>query len=171
MSLTSRQRATFNAAMCLIHDSGHDVAAVERDIQARLGNGTRPRKAYEGALNNFVARTPSMLATLQRTMKLIEASDDRTVARYNVALSRYIETGDESSMNEIAPMIAEDMTALAARNGETVPDFPPELDAMIAAGTAAATPPLTEMFGNPANAAPATFQFAASGAAKVIGTE
>lgn len=156
MSLTTRQRATFNAAMCLIHDNGHDVAAVERDIQARLGNGTPPRKAYEGALNSFVARTPSMLATLQRTTKLIEASDDRTIAQYNVALSRYIETGDESGMTALAPMIAEDMTALAVRNGDIVPDFPAELDAIIAADTAPAAPPLTETFGNPVNAPPAT---------------
>ncbi len=155
MSLTTRQRATFNAAMCLIQDSGHDVAAVNRDVQMRLANGTPPRKAYEGALNNFVGRTPSMLAPLQRATKLIDASDDRTVARYNVSLSRYIETGDDSGMTELAPMIAQDMTALAARDGGTVPNFPPELDAMIAS-TAITAAPLTETFCNPVNAPPAT---------------
>lgn len=160
MSLTQRQRVTFNAAMCLIHDRGHDVAAVELDIQARLGNGTPPRKAYEGALNSFAARTPSMLAPLQRTAKLIEVSDDRTVAQYSVALSRYIETGDQSGMDALAPMIAQDMATLAARNGEIMPDIPTELDTMIAANAAPASPPPTETFGNPVIAPPATFAFA-----------
>lgn len=159
MSLTQRQRTMFNAAMCIIHDSGHDVAAVERDIQSRLGNGTPPRKAYEGALNSFAARTPSMLAPLQRTTKLVEASDDRTVAQYSVALSRYIETGDQSGMDALAPMIAQDMATLAACNGDTVPDMPEELDAMIAERDATVSPPLTETFGNPVNAPPATFAF------------
>jgi hypothetical protein len=153
MSLSSRQRATFKAALCLIRDSGHDVAAVNRDIQTRLGMGTPPRKAYEGALNGFVARTPGMLAPLQRAAKLIEASDDRTVARYNVALSRYIETGDDSAVNELAPMVAQDMVALAVRTGEAAPDIPRELEAIMVRDTAT-EPPLTERFGNPVNAPP-----------------
>jgi len=158
MSLTRKQTATFNAALALIHSNGHDVHAVTRDVQARIGNGTPPKLAYERALNAFVDRQPDMLAPLQRTTKLIEASDDRTVAKYNVALSRYIETGDEGVMAGLATMIAQDVAQLAARTGETAPDMPAEIADMIAAERAAVPAKATDLYANGSQGLPAHAQ-------------
>ena len=52
-----------------------------------------------------------MLRPLQQ-VTLIEASNIATVARYNVALRQYIETGDDSALNGLVPMIAQDMVDL-----------------------------------------------------------
>ena len=154
MNLTRKQTATYNAALCMILDHGHDLGAVTREVDARVRNGTPPRQAYERALNNFVDRTPSMLAPLQQVTKLIEASSIGTVAQYNVALSRYIETGDDSSLRALAPMIAQDMTDLAARNGEAAPEFSEEMDGLIANAPQPSAP---------ASAHPATFRFVSPG--------
>lgn len=131
MSLTRRQTATYNAALCIIHDSGYDANGVTQQAQAIMATGVPASRAYERALNSFVDRTPDMLSPLQRVTRLIEATDDRTVAQYNVALSQYIETGDASAVEAIAGVIAQDMATLAASSGEEAPEFPPEIQSLL----------------------------------------
>lgn len=150
MSLTRRQTATYNAALCIIHDSGHDANAVTQQAQAIMATGVPASRAYERALNSFVDRTPDMLSPLQRATRLIEATDDRTVAQYNVALSRYIDTGDPSAVEAIAGVIAQDMAALAASNGEEAPEFSPEIQALLVQTEATpAAPVATDRFSPP----------------------
>lgn len=150
MSLTRRQTATYNAALCIIHDSGYDASSITRQAQEIMATGVPASRAYERALNSFVDRTPDMLSPLQRVTRLIEATDDRTVAHYNVALSRYIETGDASAVEAIAGVIAQDMAALAASNGEAAPEFPPEIQALLVQPEATLTAPdVTDRFSPP----------------------
>lgn len=155
MSLSRKQTAKVAAALCLIKDMGHDLAAVSREVGARLRNGTPAQRAYQDSLNSFAGRHPSMLRPLQQATKLIEASSIATVARYNVALRQYIETGDDSALNGLVPLIAQDMVDLADHTGETAPEFSAELDSAIS-GEA---PPQDAA---PAGTAPipATFAFA-----------
>lgn len=162
MSMSRKQKATFNAALCMILDGGHDLAAVTRDIDLAISIGTPPQLAYARALSRFVERTPSMLAPLQSIVKLIDASSPRTVGEYNLALSHYIETGDDSALRALAPTIARDMTELAARTGQAAPQFSDEMDALVAAAHAAdagEAPPPTPAQGE-ASDGPAPFQFA-----------
>jgi hypothetical protein len=127
MSLTVKQRTKINAALCTIHDSGHDASAVTALARTIMATGVGPNTAYERALNTFADNNPAMLPVLSKIVRLVEASDVRTVAQYDAALSNYIATGDDSGLTALAPMIAEDMTALAIRNGEEPPEFDPEL--------------------------------------------
>lgn len=136
MSLTRRQTARFNAALCMLHDLGHDVSPITGEIRTLVGIGTPDASAFARALNRFVDANPSTAAPLRQITRLIDASDDRTVARYNIALDSYIATGDDSDLRSIAPNIARDMVELAARHGEPVPEIPPEIEAMMQAETA-----------------------------------
>jgi len=134
MTLTVKQRAKINAALCLIHDNGHDASAITAMARHMIGNGADPRSAYTQALNTFADTNPGMLPALSKVVGLVEASDDATVAQYDAALSSYIQSGDDSAVRALAPMIAQDMATLAARNGEAAPEFSAEFQ------EAAATP-------------------------------
>lgn len=157
-NLSRKQRATFNAALCLILDKGHDLESVTREVETAISIGTPPNLAYSRAINRFVERTPSMLAPLQSIVKLIDASSPRTIGKYNLALSHYIETGDDSSLRALAPMIASDMTQLASITGQPAPQFSDEMDALVAAQTGAPAPTPAPAQGE-GGAIPATFQF------------
>lgn len=126
MTLTPKQRAKINAALCLIHDNGHNANAVTSMARSIMAGGADPRSAYERALNTFAETNPALLPALSKVVGLVEASDDDTVAKYDAALSSYIETGDDSAVRSLAPMIAQDMTTLATRNGEQPPEFAQE---------------------------------------------
>lgn len=138
MSPTRQQVATFNAALCLIHDHGHDAAAVTRDAKACLAIGTPAGQAFERTIAAFVARVPSMAAPIKQTANLIAAADERSLAGYNLALTAYLETGDDTQLRGLAPDIATDMMALATRTGEAPPEFSAEMDSIMAG---AAAPP------------------------------
>jgi hypothetical protein len=124
-----------------------------------MQSGVPVSTAFQRALNGFVDRTPGMLEPLQRITRVIEASDDFTVARYNVAMSKYIETGDESGINAVAPIMAKDMMTLAKQQGEAPPEFTPQMNGLLAGeivspDAQANAPQITE----------ASFSFAAPGA-------
>lgn len=138
MTLTVKQRAKINAALCFIHDNGHDASTITAMARSTLSNGSDPRSAYEKALNAFADANPALLPALSKVVGLIEASDDATAAQYDIALSGYIQSGDDSAVRALAPMIAQDMAALAARRGEAAPEFSPEFQE--AAATALAQP-------------------------------
>lgn len=118
MTLTARQRTKINAALCLLHDNGHDASAVIGMANRLVQDGKDPRSAYEAALNTFLSTEPAMLPTVSKVLKLVDASDDKTVDQYDAALSEYVSTGDDTNLNALAPMIAEDSIALALRDGE-----------------------------------------------------
>lgn len=118
MKLNSRDRAKVNAALVLIRDQGHDVSEVTRVAEALINSGTPPRKAYERGFNKFVERVPTFHAPLQRLGQLIEASDHQTLAKYNVALSRYIETGEASHLQAVMPTVQQDMATMAQQTGD-----------------------------------------------------
>lgn len=160
MNLTRKDAAKVAAGLLEIRGRGHDAAAVQREATMRMQNGTPAKVAYTAAFNNFVARTPSMAAPIRQVGKLIEAGSVSTVAKYNVALRQYIETGDDSAIASLVPDIVKEATALARRNGDTPPDFGPEADALVAASNAPATPPPTEVYVNSSQARPASFAFA-----------
>lgn len=126
MTLSIKQRAKINAALCLIHDNGHDANGITAAARNFIASGIDARTAYERALNAFADANPQLLPALSRVVGLIEASDDATTAQYDAALSTYIQTGDDSAARALAPMIARDMTALAARTGQEAPTFSPE---------------------------------------------
>lgn len=162
MTLTVRQRAKINAALCMIHDSGHDASTITALARGMMGGGMEPRLAYQRALNRFAESVPGMLPNLQRVVGLVEASDDATVAKYDVAISSYIETGDDTAMRSLAPIIAKDMTELANRNGQEPPTFSDEFQAM-------AAQPVRQMFAfedGPANPAQAETWTGHEGAAQ-----
>jgi hypothetical protein len=66
----------------------------------------------------FIQTEPALLPTINKAHALVDASDEASVDKYDAALSDYVTTGDNSSLNSLAPMIAEDSLALAVKNGE-----------------------------------------------------
>jgi len=118
MSLSKRDQAKVRAALVMIQDAGQDVGEVTRTAQAIINTGTPARQAWERTMNNFVERVPSFRAPLQRLGQLVDATDDRTIASYNVALSRYIDTGDRSSLQTLLPTVQQDMATMAQVTGD-----------------------------------------------------
>ena len=118
MAVTNKQRVKINAALSMIHSQGYDpqhVVAWAADYQRK---GFDQRRAYEQAINEFVAGQPALAAPLGKITRLVEASDANTVAQYGAALDTYIATGDGSAIDALGPMIATDSVALAVKNGE-----------------------------------------------------
>src|SRR5437868_11295854 len=118
MTLSIKQRAKVNAALCIIHDEGGNANAVTEMARTLTGTGLNSVKAYERALNDYVASNPTLGTAIGKVVNLIEASSPATVARYDEAITGYINTGDDSALVALAPMIAEDSIALAIHNGE-----------------------------------------------------
>ena len=118
MSLTKRETAKVNAALLEIHHAGIDTGEVTNVAKALLNTGPPPRQAYETAFNKFAANRPDFRASLMRIGQLIEATDLPTLARYNVAMARYIETGDYDEFAKIAPEVQQDLSAMAERTGD-----------------------------------------------------
>lgn len=118
MGLTTKQRVKVNAALSLIYAQGYDAETVINWAKEYAANGYDARRAYERALNDFGNSQPDAMAGLSKVTRLVEASDAATVAKYDVALSAYIATGDGSQLTALAPMIAQDSVALAVKNGE-----------------------------------------------------
>ncbi|MDE2442573.1 MAG: hypothetical protein KGP14_16275, partial [Betaproteobacteria bacterium] len=111
-----------NAALCLLHDNGHDAKAVIQLANQLVQDGNDTRSAYEMALNAYLSHDPAMLPTVAKVMKLVDASDDGTVDQYDAALSTYVSTGKDTELAALAPMIAQDSLALAVRDGEITPE-------------------------------------------------
>lgn len=118
MTLTPRQRTKINAALCLLDDNGYDAQTVIHMATQLNKDGKDHRTAYETALNAYLAEEPDIFPAISKALRLVDASDDATVDQYDAALSVYATTGDDSSLNALAPMIAQDSLALALREGE-----------------------------------------------------
>jgi hypothetical protein len=124
MAVTDKQRVKINAALSMIHSQGYDAQTVVNWAKEYQGKGYDQRRAYEQALNEFIGGQPELAAPLGKITRLVEASDAPTVSQYDQALSTYIQTGDDSALTALAPMIARDSVALAVKQGElTAPDI------------------------------------------------
>ena len=137
-ALTDKQRVKVNAALTIIHGHGHghSPAAVTQQARELMAIDHPARSAYEQALNTFAQRLPSIGGAIAKVAQLIEASDGPTVAQYDSALSLYIQTGDNSGIAALEPMIVADATALAIRAGESTADALAGLTIDDALGTA-----------------------------------
>jgi hypothetical protein len=150
-ALTHKQRVKVNAALASIHAHGHDASAVTGLAKQLQASGHDARSSFEFALNRFADSNPDMGDMLGKITRLVEASDAATVHWYDQALGHYNQTGDDSGISALAPMIAQDSVALAIRSGEmseadlatdgleTALGFAPS-DAMVHAATAAPAP-------------------------------
>lgn len=116
--LTNRQRVKVNAALSLIYAEGYDAQTVHNWASEYKGQGYPPAKAFERALNEFVAGQPEVGAAIGKITRLIHASDDATVAKYDQALNEYIATGNDAAISALGPMMAQDSVALSVRSGE-----------------------------------------------------
>lgn len=135
-ALTNQQRVKVNAALTIIHGHGFDPATVSKSARELIAIGHPARSAYEQALNTFAERQPGIGGAIAKVTRLIDASDPDTVARYDAALSLYIQTGDNSGIAALEPMIVADATALAIRSGESTADALAGLTIDDALGTA-----------------------------------
>lgn len=117
-ALTPRQAIKVKAALSLISVHGHNPRTVQQAAQAEIAKGYPANIAYKTALDGFIARVPAMGNTLHTAVDLIHSSDDATVALYDKALTAYNNSGDESHLDSLAPMILEDAKALAISKGE-----------------------------------------------------
>lgn len=117
-ALTPRQAVKVKAALSLIAVHGHNPRAVQKQAQDELAKGLPANIAYKNALDAFANRVPALRDTLHIAVDLIHNSDDATVALYDKALTAYNNSGDESHLDSLAPMILEDAKALAISKGE-----------------------------------------------------
>lgn len=117
-ALTPRQAIKVKAALSLIAVHGHNPRTVQQAATAELAKGYPANIAYKNAIDGFIARVPAMGNTLHLAVDLIHNSDDATVALYDKALTEYNNTGDDSCLDGLAPMILEDAKALAIAKGE-----------------------------------------------------
>lgn len=117
-ALTPRQAIKVKAALSLIAVHGHNPRTVQKQAQDELAKGYPANVAYKTAIDGFIARVPAMGNTLHTAVDLIHHSDDATVSLYDKALTAYNNSGDESHLDSLAPMILEDAKALAISKGE-----------------------------------------------------
>lgn len=117
-ALNPRQAIKVKAALSLIAVHGHNPRTVQKEAQDQLAKGYPANIAYKNALDAFAARVPALRDTLHIAVNLIHNSDDATVALYDKALTAYNNSGDESHLDSLAPMILEDAKALAVSKGE-----------------------------------------------------
>jgi hypothetical protein len=117
-ALTPRQTIKVKAALSLIAVHGHNPRTVQQQANAELAKGLPANVAYKNAIDAFTARVPALKDTLEIAVDLIHNSDDATVSLYDKALTAYNNSGDESHLDSLAPMILEDAKALAISKGE-----------------------------------------------------
>jgi hypothetical protein len=117
-ALTPRQTIKVKAALSLIAVHGHNPRTVQQQANADLAKGFPANVAYKNAIDAFTARVPALKDTLEIAVDLIHNSDDATVSMYDKALTAYNNSGDESHLDSLAPMILEDAKALAISKGE-----------------------------------------------------
>lgn len=118
MRLGTRERVKINAGLLAIHSEGYDPEAVTRVAEAMMNNGTPALAAYAHAFRQFSQSVPALAPGLQRIGQLVDATDDRTIAGYDLALTRYIDSGDPAALEPIAATVESDLQAMAERTGD-----------------------------------------------------
>ncbi|GEM_PF-2467831 len=117
-ALNPRQAIKVKAALSLIAVHGHNPRTVQKQAQDAIAKGSPANVAYKNALEAFTASVPALKDTIEIAVDLIHNSDDATVSLYDRALTAYNNSGDESHLDSLAPMILEDAKALAISKGE-----------------------------------------------------
>ena len=118
---TGRQLTTFDAVLTCISAAGYDPNAAIDAADAEIAAGVPVLTAYSRALNSYVADLPpETQGTIGKIAKLVAASDDATLAQYDAAISAYNDSDgtDETAIEALLPMMAQDGLALALKDGE-----------------------------------------------------
>lgn len=122
MTLTPRQRIKLNAALSLITLHGHNPRTVQQSAKAAIAKGAAPDDAYSDALEAFAKGTPAIRETLATILELIQRSDEPTLAQYDQALNQFNQTGDNSALEALGPLIVDDFKALLVAKGLATAD-------------------------------------------------
>lgn len=122
MTLTPRQRVKLNAALSLITLHGHNPRPVQQAANAAIAKGAAPADAYSDALEAFAKSTPAIRETLATILELIQNSDEPTLAQYDQALNEFNQTGDNSALEALGPLIVDDFKALIVAKGLATAD-------------------------------------------------
>lgn len=128
MSLTPRQRIELNAALSLITLHGHNPRTVQDAAKAQIAKGATPVDAYSNALEGFARQVPGIRETLATIIDLVANSDAPTLAKYDAAINQFNQTGDNSALEALEPMIVEDFKSLLVSKGLTTAEDAAELD-------------------------------------------
>lgn len=131
MSLNPRQRTKVNAALSLIALHGHNPRQVQQAAKAHISKGVPHAEAYSAALNAFAGNVPAMGETLATILELVQHSDDATLGRYDAAINQFNQTGDNSALTALEPMIVDDFKALIVKRGLASPEDAAALDLTI----------------------------------------
>lgn len=121
-ALSVRDRTKFNAALAIIHDAGHNASALTQAARINMAEGWDAARSYKAVLEDFAKHNPAIMPQMKQAIRVIDASDEPTVAKYDAAVSHYIETGDNSAIEALGPTFARDSIALAVRSGELSQD-------------------------------------------------
>jgi len=117
-ALTTKQRVEVNAALACLHHHNMNPGAVEVAAKAAIRSGASPAQAYQRAVNAATASRPDVAQRIARMGALVDASDDATVASYDVALRGYITTGNPAHLARVEKTAMRDAVELAIQNGE-----------------------------------------------------
>lgn len=128
MSLNPRQRIKLNAALSLITLHGHNPRTVQDAAKAEISRGVPHADAYSNALESFAKQVPGIRETLATILDLVANSDEPTLAKYDAAINQFNQTGDNSALEALEPMIVEDFKSLLVAKGLTTADDAAELD-------------------------------------------
>lgn len=121
MNPTGKQLTTFDAVLTCISAAGYDPNVAQAAAEADVAAGVPVLTAYSRALNGYVSTLPTETrGAIEKIAKLVAASDDATIAQYDAAISAYnaSDGNDESAIEALFPMMAQDGLALALRDGE-----------------------------------------------------
>lgn len=116
--LNNRQRVTVNAALSMIALAGHNPRSVQQQAKQLAAKGMPANQAYSAALEAFASTVPAIRETLATVIALTTNSDEATLGQYDAAISHFNETGDNSKLDALGPMIVEDYKALLVRSGQ-----------------------------------------------------
>ena len=121
MTPTDKQLTPFDAVLACISAAGYDPNAAINAADADIKAGVPVLTAYSRALNSYVSTLPAETqGTIGKIARLVAASDDATIAQYDAAIEAYnaSEGNDESAIEALFPMMAQDGLALALHNRE-----------------------------------------------------
>lgn len=128
MSLTPRQRIELNAALSMIALHGHNPRTVQEAAKAQIARGISHVDAYSNALEGFAKQVPGIRETLATIIELVAHSDAPTLAKYDAAISQFNQTGDNSALTALEPMIVDDFKSLIVAKGLATPEDAASLD-------------------------------------------
>ena len=120
MSFNKVTQTKIRAALAWVRDKHgpEDVQHLVGMARQMRSQGAPELEAWNYALKRLEEADPALSEKIAKSFDLLDASDDATVARYEAALTQYLDNGDQSGLLEMRPDIARDDAALSLRNGE-----------------------------------------------------